>query len=95
MRHERIDPSQGSGNGSTAWAGPIYVRDVMSPPGKAPAGARSAPVVSVAPESSLDEALHLMTDRSIAALPVVQGGQVIGILRQSDVVAALARRQSR
>lgn len=65
------------------------------PPGKTPAAVGSAPAVSVGPELPLDEALHLMTDRSIAALPVVQDGRVVGILRQSDVVAALARRRSR
>jgi CBS domain-containing protein len=36
--------------------------------------------------------MQLMADRGVGALPVVRDGRVIGILTQSDVVAALARR---
>ena len=64
-------------------------------PGDAAAAVMSAPAVSVGPWVPLQEALHLMVDRRIGALPVVQDGQVIGILTQSDVVAALARQYSR
>jgi CBS domain-containing protein len=39
--------------------------------------------------------MHLMVDRSIGALPVVDDERVIGILTQSDIVAALARQGQR
>ncbi|HEY7540979.1 MAG TPA: CBS domain-containing protein [Methylomirabilota bacterium] len=51
----------------------------------------SAPAVSVDPTQSLKEAMGLMVGRSIGALPVVEDGRVIGILTQSDIVAALAQ----
>ena len=52
----------------------------------------SAPVISVGPAESLKAATQLMVDRAIGALPVVDDGRVVGILTQSDVVTALARR---
>ena len=51
-----------------------------------------APVISVGPAETLKAAMQLMVDRGIGALPVVEDGRVVGILTQSDVVAALARR---
>jgi acetoin utilization protein AcuB len=50
------------------------------------------PVISIGPADSLTAAMGLMVDRGIGALPVVEDGRVVGILTQSDVVAALARR---
>lgn len=58
------------------------------------AAVMSTPVVSVGPASRLTDAMGLMADRRIGALPVVEDGQVIGILTQSDVVTAVARQES-
>jgi CBS domain-containing protein len=68
---------------------------MSSPRVETEAARMSATAVSVGPGMPVDEALHLMADRSIGTLSVVQDGRVIGILTQSDVVAALARRRSR
>ena len=46
-------------------------------------------VVSVHPDSDLRDAARLMHDRKIGAVPVVEHGRVIGILSESDVLAAL------
>ena len=54
----------------------------------------SSPVVSIGPAAPLSEAMRVMTHRCIGALPVVDGGRVIGMLTQSDVVTALARQES-
>jgi acetoin utilization protein AcuB len=56
------------------------------------AAVMSAPAVSIGPAELLTDAMQVMVGRGIGALPVVQDGRVIGILTQSDVVAALARR---
>ena len=61
------------------------------PPTDAVAVVMSAPVVVVGPAVLLREAMCLMADRSIGALPVVDHAQVVGILTQSDVVTAVAR----
>jgi len=54
----------------------------------------SSPVVSIGPAAPLSEAMRVMANRCIGALPVVDGGRVIGMLTQSDVVTALARPES-
>ena len=52
----------------------------------------STPVVSIGPAASLADAMRLMADRGIGALPVVQNAKVVGMLTQSDVVATVAHR---
>ena len=52
----------------------------------------SAPAVSTGPTVPLGDAMRLMAERGIGALPVVQEGRVVGILTQSDVVVAVADR---
>ena len=81
--------------------GVVNVDDVLGtrrggrPPAQTVAEVMSAPAVSVGPAESLEEAMRLMAARGIAALPVLEGGQVIGILTQSDVVTALAHQRPR
>jgi CBS domain-containing protein len=60
------------------------------PRGDAVAVVMRAPVESIGPAEPLQDAIHRMVGRGVGALPVVQDGLVIGILTQSDVVAALA-----
>ena len=54
----------------------------------------SAPVITTQPGVALADAMQLMGDRAIGALPVVEDGRLAGILTQSDIVAALAGRWS-
>jgi len=53
----------------------IPVREIMS-----------APVVSVGPEASLQEAAGLMRDDKLGSLPVVEGGHIVGILTETDLL---------
>ncbi|WP_084520190.1 CBS domain-containing protein [Nocardia mexicana] len=56
----------------------MYARDVLS-----------RPVVTVRPESTLSEAISLLTEHGFAALPVVDDtGHVVGMLSESDALAA-------
>lgn len=52
---------------------------------------------SVAPEASVDEALHLMLESKHVLLPVVEDGRPVGLLRSDDVAAVppAARRDTR
>jgi CBS domain-containing protein len=44
-------------------------------------------VVAVGPDSSVEQAIHLMTTRHISGVPVVgQGGQLVGILTEGDLL---------
>jgi CBS domain-containing protein len=46
----------------------------------------TAQVITVAPQTKVAEALALMTDRRIRHLPVMQGGQVAGMVSIGDLV---------
>ncbi len=45
----------------------------------------SGDLASVAPDSSIDEAIQLMTDRSLRRVPVVDNGCAVGIVTLGDL----------
>ncbi|MFY2763032.1 CBS domain-containing protein [Arenimonas sp. MALMAid1274] len=53
----------------------------------------SAPVVSVSPLDTAQTCMQLMTDRKIRHLPVVDGGQVLGMISIGDLVKAVIEDQ--
>ncbi len=48
-------------------------------------------VATTRPNTPIAEAAQLMVDRRIGCLPVVEGEALVGILSESDIVAAVAR----
>lgn len=53
---------------------------------------KGSSVVTVAPEKTLDEAIHLLADKSIGALVVTHAdGSVAGIISERDIMRVLAR----
>lgn len=46
----------------------------------------SAPLIVVTPQTSIDECMALMTERRIRHVPVVEGGDVIGLVSIGDLV---------
>jgi CBS domain-containing protein len=61
----------------------IEVREIMS-----------APLVVATPETSIDECMAMMTDRRIRHIPVVEGGEVVGVVSIGDVVKFKSKQQS-
>ena len=53
----------------------------------------SSPVFTLPPDSSVDEAMRLMTDRRIRHLPVVAGGRVVGVVSIGDLVKSVIEDQ--
>ena len=51
----------------------------------------SRAVTTVAPVFSVEEAARLMTTQRISALPVTEGGRLVGIVTETDVLGLFAR----
>lgn len=49
----------------------------------------SSPVISVGPETPLEEAARVMADNKIGGLPVVEGEKLVGIVTETDVFKIL------
>ncbi len=54
----------------------------------------SSPLIVVTPQTPIDECMALMTDRRIRHLPVVDGGDVVGIVSIGDLVKFKSKQQS-
>jgi CBS domain-containing protein len=53
----------------------------------------SSPVVTVSPSQTVQDCMHLMTERRIRHLPVVDGGKVVGMISIGDLVKAVMEEQ--
>ena len=58
------------------------VREVMTPR-----------VITIEPDQRLDECMVIMSDKHIRHLPVMENGELIGIISINDVVTAIIRDQ--
>jgi len=53
--------------------------------------AMTAPAIAIEPNRPVAEAAHVMLERRVNRLPVVDGGKLVGIVARSDLVRAFAR----
>ncbi len=53
-------------------------------------GAMTAPVLTVRPDISAERAAHILKIEKIGALPVVENGELIGILTITDILDAFS-----
>jgi CBS domain-containing protein len=56
------------------------------------ADAMSAKVVTVAPETTIDEIATLMVDRKFHTLPVTRDGMLVGVVGMQDIIRTLMPR---
>ena len=54
----------------------------------------SSPLIVATPETPIDECMAIITDRRIRHLPVVEDGEVIGVISIGDLVKFTSRVQS-
>lgn len=53
----------------------------------------SAPVVTIGPDQTVDDAMRLMTSRRIRHLPVTQGRELLGVVSIGDLVKSVIEEQ--
>jgi len=58
------------------------VRDIMS-----------SPVLTVSPDTSVQQCMQLVTDKRVRHLPVVEAGRVVGVVSIGDLVKAVIAEQ--
>ncbi|HZS78628.1 MAG TPA: CBS domain-containing protein [Ktedonobacteraceae bacterium] len=66
--------------------------DMLAKEGKTVGDIMTRGVISVTPDTELEEASHILVHERIKRLPVVEQGRVIGILSRGDVVKVIATR---
>jgi len=54
----------------------------------------SSPLIVVSPQTTIDACMALMTDQRIRHVPVVDGGEVVGIVSIGDLVKFKSKQQS-
>jgi CBS domain-containing protein len=64
--------------------------DLLSRSGSTAQDVMTSAVVSVTPETGVDDVRHLLVDRKFRRVPVLDGGRLVGIVSRGDVVALMA-----
>ena len=54
----------------------------------------SAPAISVNPEDELMDVARLMLEEKVGSLPAVEGGRVVGIITETDLLRQICRADS-
>ena len=54
----------------------------------------TSPVVAIGPETTVEEAMAMMTDRRIRHIPVVDGERLVGMISIGDLVRVQSQEQS-
>ena len=79
-------------NESGALIGMVTEYDLIAKEGHTVADIMSRGVISVSPDTDVEEVAHLLTNSRIRRVPVIEGDQLVGILSRSDLVEEIAMR---
>jgi len=79
-------------DGESKLVGLVTEHDLISKEGASVADIMSRSVISVSPDTDVEEVSHLLTNRRIRRVPVLQGDKLVGIVSRSDLVKQIAMR---
>jgi CBS domain-containing protein len=72
--------------------GMVTEYDLISRAGQTVADIMSRSILSVGPETDIEEVSHLLATQRIRRVPVLQGNQLVGIVSRSDLIKQIAMR---
>jgi CBS domain-containing protein len=72
--------------------GLISEHDMISRQGQTVSDIMSRGVITVTPDTDVEQIQHLLTNQRIRRVPVVEHGRVVGIVSRSDLVRQMAMR---
>jgi CBS domain-containing protein len=79
-------------NATGALVGLVTEHDLISKQGATVADIMSRSVISVSPDTPVEEVAHLLANRHIRRVPVLEGDRLVGIVSRSDLVKQIAMR---
>ncbi len=79
-------------NGAGMLVGLVTEYDLIAKQGQSVADIMSRGVISVSPETEVEEVAHLLAHRRIRRVPVLRGDRLVGIVSRSDLVKQIAMR---
>jgi CBS domain-containing protein len=91
MTHHRITGLPVLDEGGSV-VGMISDFDVIGKHGRVVSDIMTTQVISVSPDTDLDEIGHILTGQRIRRLPVVLAGKLVGVVSRGDVVKRIAQR---
>lgn len=79
-------------NASGLLMGLVTEHDLIAKQGRSVSEIMSRGVITVSPDTEVEQVQHLLTNQRIRRVPVVEDGRVVGIVSRSDLVRQIAMR---
>lgn len=79
-------------NATGSLVGLVTEHDLIGKSGRTVSDIMTGSVISVSPDTEVEQVQHLLTNQRIRRVPVVEFGQVVGIVSRSDLVRQIAMR---
>ena len=70
--------------------GLVSEHDLLAKSGDVAGELMTTAVISVTEDTAIEDIRHLLIDRRIRRVPVLRGGEIVGVVSRGDVVATMA-----